>query len=81
MSESKFIEINQDTGEPISPEMQEKGWVISSSIKEISEEEYREYVRYYRDNGKCKHHLIEDTPVGDYYQRHCIICNKDLGLI
>lgn len=77
----KFIEINQETGKPISPEMQEKGWVISSSIKEISEEEYLEYVRYYRTAGKCKHHLIEDIPVGDYYQRHCIICNKDLGLI
>lgn len=77
----KFIEINRDTGEPISPEIQEKGRMISSIIKEISEEEYQDYIHYYWFVGKCKHHLIEDTPFGDYYQRHCIICNKDLGLI
>ena len=77
----KFIEINRDTGEPISPEIQEKGRIISSTIKEISEKEYQGYVRYYQATGKCKYHVIEDIPVGDYYQRHCIICNKDLGLI
>lgn len=77
----KFIEINRDTGEPISPEMQEKGRMISSTIKEISEEEYQDYIHYYWFTGKCKYHLIEDAPFGDYYQRHCIICNKDLGLI
>ncbi len=77
----KFIEINQVTGEPFSPEIQEEGVIFSSTIKEISEEEYQDYVRYYRTAGKCKHHLIEDTPCGDFYHRRCIICNKDLGLL
>ena len=36
----KFIEIDRNTGEPISPEMQEKGGIISSTIKEMPGKEY-----------------------------------------
>ena len=76
-----FIEIDKDTGKPISPEVQEKGLCISSDIKEVTEEEYIDYLAYYNLHKKCKRHLVEDLPFGYYYQRRCIICGKDLGLL
>lgn len=76
-----FIEINRDNAIPISPEQQEEGIALSTIIRPVTEDEYKIYHNHYRMYKQCLHHLIEDVPFGDYYQRHCVICNKYLGLI
>ena len=73
-----FIEVDRDTAIPLSTEQQEQGIALSTTIRPITEDEYKVHHNYYRMYKQCLHHLITDIPFGDYYQRYC---NKNLGLL
>ncbi len=82
-----FVEISKRTKQIISAKCSEDDMYVhcqcgGSDAREATQEEVKEALDYYKNNGKCKFHIFEDTPTGcGYYRRDCLVCGKFIDLI
>lgn len=77
--EHSYVEID-DNGNIIPPKLQENE-VLDSTLRLATEEEKKEVLEYYVENGKCKFHLVHDEPGFPYDKRICDVCGKFIGNI